>query len=187
MLMLNGAVGYQLIEDGNLLSLILTIGSAAALFLGTAYIALDTGFGWTSYWQGSQVSPDRSYSLYTLYLLCLIVFLFIYFVLETFLVLKILRETRPMSKFAQYHDVVQLTHVFTVYLTTATLLFIIAQIFDFVISRYICNGTHGKIDGSLFEAFFTLLAVVMIWIFWSSITEDDWPQLNPGEAPPTNA
>ena len=57
----------------------------------------------------------------------------------------------------------------------AAILFAIGQVFDFVISVHICNGTSGKIDGSLFETLFTLLAVVMIWVFWSSITEDDWP------------
>lgn len=62
-----------------------------------------------------------------------------------------------------------------VWLGLAGLFFAAGQVFDFVISVHICNGTSGKIDGSLFETFFTLLAVVMIWVFWSSITEDDWP------------
>lgn len=64
----------------------------------------------------------------------------------------------------------------TVFLLSAVLLFAIGQVFDFVISVHICTGTKGKIDGSLFETLFTLLAVVMIWVFWSSITEDDWPE-----------
>jgi len=33
----------------------------------------------------------------------------------------------------------------------------------------------------MFESIFTLLAVVMIWIFWNSITEDDW-QIQAGGA-----
>lgn len=62
-----------------------------------------------------------------------------------------------------------------VYLIAAAVLFAIAQIFQYVISVHICNGTDGKINGGLFETLFNLLAVVMIWVFWSSITEDDWP------------
>lgn len=62
-----------------------------------------------------------------------------------------------------------------VYLVAAGLLFAIGQIFQFVISVHICTGTDGKINGGLFETLFTLLSVVMIWVFWSSITEDDWP------------
>ena len=61
------------------------------------------------------------------------------------------------------------------YLVAAVVLFAIGQIFQYVISVHICTGTNGKINGGLFETLFTLLAVVMIWVFWSSITEDDWP------------
>jgi len=61
------------------------------------------------------------------------------------------------------------------YLAGAVLLFAIGQIFDFIVSTHICQGVHGKINGAMFETLFTLLAVVMIWVFWSSITEDDWP------------
>lgn len=63
----------------------------------------------------------------------------------------------------------------TVYLFAAALLFAIGQVFQYVVSVHICTGTDQKIDGALFETLFTLLSVVMIWVFWSSITEDDWP------------
>ena len=69
-----------------------------------------------------------------------------------------------------------------VYLIAAALLFAIGQIFQYVISTHICQGTNGKIDGALFETLFTLLSVVMIWVFWSSITEDDWPMPTSGES-----
>lgn len=62
-----------------------------------------------------------------------------------------------------------------VYLLAAVLLFAISQVFQYVISVHICEGTSGKINGGFFESLFTLLAVMTIWIFWSSITEDDWP------------
>jgi hypothetical protein len=39
----------------------------------------------------------------------------------------------------------------------------------------LCQATSGKINGALFETLFTLLSVVAVWGFWSSITEDDWP------------
>jgi hypothetical protein len=65
--------------------------------------------------------------------------------------------------------------VHLVYLIGAALCFAIAQVFQFVASVHICNGTSGKINGGMFETLFTLLAVSLIWVFWSSITEDDWP------------
>lgn len=61
------------------------------------------------------------------------------------------------------------------YLIAATILFAISQIFQYVISVHLCTSTNGAINGGLFETLFVLLAVVMIWAFWSSITEDDWP------------
>ncbi|KAF1970176.1 hypothetical protein BU23DRAFT_570975 [Bimuria novae-zelandiae CBS 107.79] len=158
-LMLNGLVGYQLLDDGTPMSVGLILISAAVLFVGTGYIALDHAFNWTGYFSDAEVlQNNRSYSLYTLYQLVPLVFLFVFFCLETFLVVRVLGERKPM-----------------VYLISAVILFAIAQVFQYVISVHICNGTDGKINGGLFETLFTLLSVVMIWVFWSSITEDDWP------------
>lgn len=97
-LMMNGAVGYQLLDDGTALSMGLVFGSGAALFIGTGYIALDTGFSWTGYWDDTLVDPNRAYALYTLYQLMPLVFLVVFFVLETVLVLRVLGEVRPMCK-----------------------------------------------------------------------------------------
>ncbi|KAI1343998.1 chitin synthase III catalytic subunit [Xylariaceae sp. FL0016] len=157
-LMLNAVVGYQIIDDGTPMSLGLMVASAAALFIGTGYITLDTGFGWTNEWNDSHVSPFRNIALYVLYQLIPLIFLVAFYVLEAVLVIRILGEIRPM-----------------LYLTGAAILFALGQIFNYVISPYICNGTSAKIDGALFETLFTLLAVIMVWVFWSSITEDDWP------------
>lgn len=158
-LMLNAVVGYQVLDDGTPLSLGLLLISGAILLIGTGYIALDTGFQWTGYWNSSYDGPEyRNIALYVLYQLVPLVFLVAFFVLETILVLRVLGETRPM-----------------IYLVAAAILFALGQIFEYAISSHICNGTNGKIDGALFETLFTLLSVVMVWIFWSSITEDDWP------------
>ncbi len=157
-LLMNAVVGFQILDDGTPLSLGLILISAAALFIGTGYITLDTGFNWTGEFKGSYSSPNRNIALYVLYQLVPLIFLVAFYVLEAFLVLRILGEVRPM-----------------IYLTGAAVLFALGQIFNYVISPYICDGTAGKIDGALFETLFTLLAVAMIWVFWSSITEDDWP------------
>ncbi|RDA93208.1 hypothetical protein CP533_3176 [Ophiocordyceps camponoti-saundersi (nom. inval.)] len=157
-LMLNALVGYQLLDDGTPLSLGLTILSAAALFIGTGYVALDTGFRWTGYWNSSYETPNVNTALYVLYQLVPLIFLVAFYILEAVLVLRVLGEVRPM-----------------LYLTAAAVLFALGQIFNYAISRYICDGTGGKIDGAMFETLFTLLAVILVWIFWSSITEDDWP------------
>lgn len=157
-LLVNAVVGYQLIDDGTPLSLGLMMLSAILLFVGTGYIALDTGLQFTGYWDDSYNAPNRNIALYVLYQLVPLVFLVVFYVLEAILVLRVLGETRPM-----------------IYLTAAALLFAIGQVFQYIVSKYICDGTDGQIDGAMFETLFTLLSVVMIWVFWSSITEDDWP------------
>lgn len=102
-LLLNGVVGYQLIEDGTPMSLGLILFSSLLIFVGTGYIALDTGFSWTHEWKDSIQPPNNTgYALYTLYLLAPIVFLFFYFCLETYLVLRILGERRPMGTFRTF-------------------------------------------------------------------------------------
>ncbi|KAI0601814.1 chitin synthase III catalytic subunit [Biscogniauxia sp. FL1348] len=157
-LMLNAVVGYQILDDGTPLSLALMLISAAILLVGTGYITLDTGYGWTTEFTSSYAQPYRNIALYVLYQLVPLIFLVAFYVLEAVLVLRILGEVRPM-----------------LYLTAAAVLFALGQIFNYVVSPYICDGTAGRIDGALFQTLFTLLSVVMIWIFWSSITEDDWP------------
>ncbi|KAK5997192.1 Chitin synthase export chaperone-like protein [Cladobotryum mycophilum] len=157
-LMLNAVVGYQLLDDGTPVSMALFLGSAAALLIGTGYIALDTGLSWTGFWDSTYELPNRSYALYTLYQLVPLIFLVAFFVLEAILVVRVLGERRPM-----------------IYLAAAAVLFAVGQVFNYVVSKHICEGTNGKIDGALFETLFTLLSVVMVWAFWSSITEDDWP------------
>ncbi|CAJ2511514.1 Uu.00g071390.m01.CDS01 [Anthostomella pinea] len=165
-LMLNAVVGYQVVDDGTPLFLGLMVISAAILFVGTGYITLDTGLGWTSEFD-THDGNYRNIALYVLYQLVPLIFLVAFFVLEAVLVLRILGELRPM-----------------LYLVGAAVSFALGQIFNYTISPYICNGTSGKIDGALFETFFTLVSVGLIWTFWSSITEDDWPIAPPSAGYP---
>lgn len=157
-LMLNAAVGFQLLDDGTPISVGLMAASALALFIGTGYITLDTGYQWTGYWESSLRGDNRHMALYILYQLAPLIFVLMFFLLETVLVVRVLGERKPM-----------------VYLTAAGLLFALGQIFNYLVSIHICHGTDGRIDGAFFQTLFTLLSVVTVWIFWSSITEDDWP------------
>jgi hypothetical protein len=101
--MLNGVVGYQLLDDGTAVSIGLLLISSIILFIGTGYIALDTGFSWTGYWDSTRSQPNQAYALYTLYQLAPLVFLVIFFLLEAFLVLRILGERKPMRMFPIVH------------------------------------------------------------------------------------
>lgn len=159
LLLANGLVGYQIVEDGTLLSVGLILAGAIAIFVGTGYIALDTAYDWTGFFSAQSYGPiHRNYGLYVLYQLWPLLCVFLFYVLETFLVLRVLEEKRPM-----------------LWLTLSVLFFAIGQVLNYVVSIYICRGTSGKIDGCFFQSLFNLLSVVTVWIFWSSITEDDWP------------
>lgn len=97
-LMLNGIVGFQLLDDGTPLSLGLILLSAAALFIGTGYIALDTAFSYSHHFDGSLTGTHRNIGLYVLYQLAPLVFLVAFFILETILVLRVLGEKKPMRR-----------------------------------------------------------------------------------------
>ena len=104
MLLLNGIVGYQLLDDGTPISLGLILLSAVALFVGTGYIALDTAYSWTSRFVSSLDAPDnRNIGLYVLYQLMPLVFLFGFFCLEGVLVLKVLGERKPMRTYFPFN------------------------------------------------------------------------------------
>lgn len=133
-------------------------------FIGTGFIAADTAFGWTSTFQTSSATL-QNVALYILYLLFPLLCLVAYYLLETFIVIKILGERRPLF-----------------ILTLAAFSFAVGQVFNFVISVHICLGTDGKIDGSMFETFFVLISVVLLWWFWISIVEGEYAE---SEIPPS--
>ncbi|KAF8242271.1 hypothetical protein K440DRAFT_617709 [Wilcoxina mikolae CBS 423.85] len=164
LLLINAIVGYQLMDDGTPLSIGLTVTSALAVLVGVAYVAIDTGVNYSGEFKTTNPAELKNYALYVLYLLFPLLLVVAYFILESVLVLGVLKETRPL-----------------VLLSISGLLFVIGQVFNFVVSVHLCNATAGKIDGSLFETFFVLLSVVTLWFFWSSITEDEWPDdpMNP--------
>lgn len=175
-LLLNALVGFQLLDDGTPASIGLVSASAVVLFIGTGYIALDTAFDWTGHFQSSHFGENRNIGLYVLYQLFPLICLVLFYVLEAVLVLRVLGEFRPMGmSFRPCLNERLLIQAVTVYLSGAGLLFAIGQIFQYVISVHLCEASGSKINGALFETLFTLLSVVTVWAFWSSITEDDWP------------
>ena len=76
------------------------LGSAAAIFIGTGYIALDTGLQWTGYFNSSLTADtnNRNIGLYVLYQLFPLVCIVVFFVVEAILVLRVLGERKPMCK-----------------------------------------------------------------------------------------
>ena len=83
-------------DDGTPLSIGLTAGSGLVVFICVAYVAVDTGFNHSG---AFEIDDDslRNYALYVLYLLFPLLLIVAFFILESVLVLGVLRETRPMG------------------------------------------------------------------------------------------
>jgi hypothetical protein len=79
---------------------------------------------------------------------------FLYFVLMIWIVVKKLREQRPL-----------------LYYILAGILFILAQLTYFLLSRPICNGTNAKIDGSFLATALETASVIVLYLAWQGITE----------------
>jgi len=148
-------------EDGTVGALSVTLVISFIFFISTLYISLDTGFTLSGkyYHPGSDLYAPEIYGLSLLWPLLAVIF----FVLaEIYLVLRRLRERRPLGLLA-----------------FALVAFIIGQIFMFGFSVFICESTNGRLDGSFFETFFLIWAIILLWGFWSSITEDNWQEDGP--------
>jgi Chitin synthase export chaperone len=70
------------------------------------------------------------------------------------IVVKKLRELRPL-----------------VYYMLAGILFVLAQLTFFLLSRPICNGTNAKIDGSFLATAMETASVIVLYLAWQGITE----------------
>lgn len=171
-------------DDGTPLSMALTVSSELVIFVGVTYVAVDTGVNYSGEFAVTDPNELKNYALYVLYLLFPLLMVVAFFILESVLVLGVLKETRPMGEHPPPRPCELHTHANPVLLSISGLLFVISQIFNFAISVHLCKATDGKIDGSLFESLFVLLSVATLWFFWSSITEDEWPDdpMNPAYA-----
>jgi hypothetical protein len=70
------------------------------------------------------------------------------------IVVKKLREQRPL-----------------VYYILAGILFTLAQLTYFLLSRPICNGANAKIDGSFLATVLETASVIVLYLAWQGITE----------------
>lgn len=159
-LLSNALVSLQWVEDGTISSLVPFWGFTLAFFVATLYISLDTAFGWTSAF-GPSTPPiaQKNIALFVLTTIWPGVAVVLYTFILVFVVLRILRERRPTGFFIG-----------------AFLLFAIAQVIYFEVSKYICTASHAKVDGSLIATVLETAAVVMLFLGWRSITEESWEE-----------
>ncbi|KAI8926393.1 chitin synthase III catalytic subunit [Entophlyctis helioformis] len=149
-LFVNGFVPFQWIEDGTALSLwALRISSflvmALSYFISIATFQNAVGF--------SKASPNF---LWIWYFIFCAAFVVIYIVCQVVVVLTTLEDSWPLA------DV-----------SFGVVFFLLAQMFNFVFSVRICDLAKHYVDGMFFGTIATLLAVMMVYKYWDSVTKED--------------
>ncbi|KAI8971468.1 chitin synthase III catalytic subunit [Mycotypha africana] len=149
-LLLNGFVGFQFAEDGTPLSLWSIRISTFIWFIVTGFLAIGTflGVGTLSYKNQS--------ALWVFAIVLNWVMFFIYIVSQIILVINTLDDLWPLGD-----------------ILFAAGFYAIGQILMYVFSVVICDSTKHYVDGMFFGAVCNLLAVMMIYKYWDSITKED--------------
>lgn len=160
-LIANAIVATQLIEDGTMASIVPLIIVSLIFFGGTLYIALDVALGITDAVGGLSSPPERikSIPLFVLTSIWPPVSVIIYLVTMSYIVLRVLNETRPMW-----------------YYLLSAALFVLSQLAWFLLSKVICKGSNQKIDGSFVATILETAAVSVLFRAWKSITEETWDE-----------
>ena len=148
--MINGFVGFQLYEDGTTLSVWLLRVCSLVMFLISFAVSLLTFKGWAG------LGPENTVGLFVVVYLFSALFLAVYVAMQLVLVLGTLQERWP------------LLHIFF-----GVLAFVIGQIILYVFSQTICDGVEHYMDGLFFATLLNLLAVMMVYKYWDSITKED--------------
>ncbi|KAK4098940.1 hypothetical protein N658DRAFT_509190 [Parathielavia hyrcaniae] len=149
-LMINGFVGFQLYEDGTPLSLWMLRLCSAAAFVITFLISLATFMSWAG------LGPTNTIGLFVVLYLLNAVQLFVYVVLQVLLVTRTLQDRWPLGDIA-----------FGVFFL------VVGQVILYAASTPICNAVSHYLDGLFFATTCNLLAVMMVYKYWDSITKED--------------
>jgi len=149
-LMINGFVGFQLYEDGTALSLWLLRGVTGLWAAITFLIAL---FTFNSL---AGLNPSKTIPLYIIMYIPNALFLLIYTVCQLLLVTNTLQDRWPLGDIA-----------------FGLFFFVIGQVMLYALGASICSGAQHYFDSIFFASIANLLAVMMVYKFWDSITAED--------------
>eukprot|EP00834_Sanchytrium_tribonematis_P003268 NODE_121_length_17861_cov_0.498480.p5 type:complete len:285 gc:universal NODE_121_length_17861_cov_0.498480:4671-5525(+) len=150
-LFMNGFVGYQVVEDGSVLSVWgILLSSLLFSFIG-GYYSYGVGWGGISL---LPIPKSNSPTLYGILLIWPLISMVLYCGLMVILVFKNLSQRKPI-----------------VYLFVSAILMIFSCVFSFALTDQICSGSNKSLSGLPFGVIFGFLAYCMLFKFWFSITE----------------
>ena len=150
-LLVNGLIAFQVVEDGTRKSVWLVRLSSIFVMMVAYFVAIDTFQGFSKVFD--RANPT---GLWVLYFILNGAVLMVYVVLQIILVTNRLDSRWPVGD-----------------LILATTFFVISYILQFVVGTQICEMADHYIDGTFFASLFNLLAVLMIYKYWDSITKED--------------
>ncbi|CAO3622601.1 unnamed protein product [Cunninghamella blakesleeana] len=149
-LLLNGFVGFQFAEDGTPLSLWSIRISSLIIFLIVGFISIAT---FQNLGPFSSANPGALWAFY--FIINGICFL-VYFISQIILVVNTLDDRWPLGD-----------------ILFAAAFFIVGQVLMYIFSVTICDQVKHYVDGLFFGTICTLLAVMMVYKYWDSITKED--------------
>ncbi|KAF2873774.1 chitin synthase III catalytic subunit [Massariosphaeria phaeospora] len=149
-LLINGFVGFQLYEDGTTLSVWLLRLCSLAMFIVGGAVSLLTFKGWAG------LNPENPVGIFVVTYIVNAICLFIYACSQIILVVGTLEDRWPLGDIA-----------FGIFF------FVIGQVMLYVFSDTICNGVQHYLDGLFIATICNLLAVMMVYKYWDSITRED--------------
>ena len=149
-LCINGFLGFQVYEDGTTLS-VWVLRLLSLLWFGITFIvALLTFQGWAG------LSPNHTEGLFVVMYIMNALLLLVYVVMQILLVLGTLQDRWPLG------DI-----IFGVFF------FVIGQVILYTLGETICERAQHYLDGLFFATVCNLLAVMMVYKYWDSITTED--------------
>ncbi|KAI1338278.1 chitin synthase export chaperone [Xylariaceae sp. FL0016] len=149
-LLINGFVGFQLYEDGTPLSVWMLRVCSAVAFIISFLVSLATFKSWAG------MGPTNTVGLFAVVYLLNGIQLVIYVGMQILLVVRTLEDRWPLGDIA-----------FGVFF------FVVGQVILYALSSTVCENTSHYVDGLFFATTCNLLAVMMVYKYWDSITKED--------------
>ncbi|KAG9237745.1 chitin synthase III catalytic subunit [Amylocarpus encephaloides] len=149
-LLINGFVGFQLYEDGTTLSVWLLRLVSSVFFIITFLVSLATFKSWAG------LGPTSTVGLFVVLYLVSGIALAVYVVMQIILVVNTLQDRWPLGDIA-----------------FGAFFLVIGQVILYVFSTKICIAVQHYLDGLFFATICNLLAVMMVYKYWDSITRED--------------
>ncbi|GAA5914674.1 hypothetical protein JCM5296_001976 [Sporobolomyces johnsonii] len=149
-LLVNGFVGFQVVEDGTPVSLWTLHGTTFVVGLIVGLIAIGT------FKNSAGLSSAQPTGIFVLEFVFNLACVVIYIVAQLLLVIRTLDDRWPVAD-----------------ILFGTFFFAAAQVLLYGFSNTICDACSHYIDGTFFHTLCTLFGVMMVYKYWDSITKED--------------